>query len=369
MKKSTIFAVQKVLAVALIVACVLCGCTTSPETDGTTTTTTTTAVPTTTRTTGTPTTFMASAETKLELSSPTGDRPDAEVFERLASLCKANGNFVSVYYKDLQRGYTLTFRADEIYQAASVIKAPYVKHLLESGVDLTKKLSLSSKQGGSTYIDQFPAGTEFTVEELMEYAIRYSDNTAYYMLNKEFGFDSFNAYAEKLGIEANAKRGLTLQFSKPRFGYLSARDVGLYFEDIYRYIETGTPEAKKLFSWLITTTEQSQFPAAFNAKTYSMLDAESESAAGAVSNLKDEGQLNNAYAARFEGYTIGHKYGVQDYGEAWNRAYHDGAIVWCEHPYVLVITSNLPTQTAESNKVFHDIAALVDQLQYEFYQN
>jgi beta-lactamase class A len=211
--------------------------------------------------------------------------------------------------------------------------------------------------GGSTYIDQFPTGTQFTVEELMEYAIRYSDNTAYYMLNKEFGFESFNAYAKKLGIQANEKRGLTLQFSKPRFGYLSARDVGLYFEDISKFIDEGTPESKKLYSWLITTTEQSQFPAAFNAKIYNM------------SELRDDGKLNTAYTSRFEGYTIGHKYGVQDYGEAWNRAYHDGAIVWCEHPYVLVITSNLPTQTEESNKVFHDIAELVDKLQREFYRN
>lgn len=356
MQKKTMYGVQKVLALALALACLLCGCTGGPTSEGNTTTTTT-AQPTTTRTTGTPTTFTAAADSKLQLSSPTGDRPNAETFERLAALCKANGNFVSLYYKDLQRGYTLSFREDEIYQAASVIKAPYVKHLLETGVDRTKKLTMTSKMGGSTYIDQFPTGTQFTVEELMEYAIRYSDNTAYYMLNKEFGFESFNEYADNLGIEANGKRGLTLQFSKPRFGYLSAQDVGLYFEDIAKYIETGTDDAKLLYSWLITTTEQSQFPASYNAKTYEM------------SALRDPAKLNDAYNTRFEGYTIGHKYGVQDYGEAWNRAYHDGAVVWCEHPYVLVITSNLPTQTEESNKVFHDIAELVDQLQLEFYRN
>lgn len=355
MKKNNWHGKFVAIAVAICLMITLGGCGTGGGT-ATTTDTTTTAVPTTTRTTGTPTTVYASAEPNLELSSPTGQRPDAETFERLAAICKTNKNSISLYYKDLDTGYTIQYRVDEIYQAASVIKAPYVKYLLTSEVDWNKELTMTSKQGGSKYIDNQPTGTKFTIGELMEYTIRYSDNTAYYMLNKEFDFTGFNAYAADLGIRANKARNLTLKFSKPRFGYLSAYDVGTYMVDIARYIESGTDSAKQLYSWMITTEEQSQLCAAYNGKEYT------------IEQLKKPDALSAAYEDRRNGYTIAHKYGEQDYGEAWNRAYHDGAIVWRDHPYVLAITSTLKPHEAASDKVFHDIASLIDQMQTDWYK-
>ncbi len=342
--------------IVMICMVLLCACNGG---NGETTTTTTTVIPTTTRTTGTPTTIYASAEPDLFISSPTGERPNAELMERLATICKAHRGMISIYYKDLKSGYTIEYDADKTYQAASVIKAPYVKYLLSSGVDGSEMLTLKSKMGGSTYIDEYSIGTQFTVEELMEYAIRYSDNSAYNMLNQRFGFKGFNDYAEELGITCNEKNGLTLQLPKPRFGYLSARDIGLYFEDIARYIETGTDKAKLLFSWLTTTEEHSQLPDAYHQSTSS---ADNSQADGEVGY-----DIEAAYNGRFEGYTVGHKYGEQDYGEAWNRAYHDGAIVWRNHPYVLAVATNLVPHEDASNEVFHDIASLVDQIQTDFY--
>lgn len=352
---------QRVGAVLLCMALLLCGCGTGGED---TATATTTATPTTTRTTGTPTTIYAAAEPDLMVSSPTGERPNAELLERLAAICKAHRGTISLYYKDLENGYTIEYDADKTYQAASVIKAPYVKYLLSSGVDGSEMLTLKSKMGGSTYIDEYPVGTQFTVEELMGYAIRYSDNSAYNMLNQRFGFDGFNEYAEGLGITCNEKNGLTLQLPKPRFGYLSARDIGLYFEDIANYIETGTTEAKLLFSWLTTTLEHSQLPDAYD-QTTPVTDDSSTADNGEMVETGEN--IEAAYDARFEGYTVGHKYGEQDYGEAWNRAYHDGAIVWRNHPYVLAVATNLVPHEDDSNQVFHDIASLIDQIQTDFY--
>ncbi len=345
-------------AVALLVlVCLLttlCGCTGNGQSD-TTTTAGTTTVPTTTRTTGTPTTFYAAAEPTLEVSSPTGERPNAEAMERLASLCKAYKGQVSLYYKDLESGYTIMFAPDERYQAASVIKAPYVKYLLSTGVDLNEELTLQNKQGYS-YVDQFPTGTKIKVGDLMEYAVRYSDNTAYQMLNKRFEFTGFNAYSDSVGATCNKKANLTLQMPKPRFGYLSARDVGLYFEDIAAYINKGDDNAKKLFAWMITTTDLQQLPEGYSGKTYDM------------ENLRDPAALDAAYNARFEGYTIAHKYGRMDSTSAWSRAYHDGAIVWRDHPYVLAVTTNLDATKSDANEFYHDVASLVDQIHNAWYQ-
>ena len=349
------------LQIGCLVLCLvllLCGCrgNESGDDSAATTTTTTTTATTTTRTTGTPTTIYAAADTGLSISSPTGERPDAELLERLAAVCKKYKGSVSVYYKDLETGYEITYDADKIYQAASVIKAPYVKYLLTQDIDWNKKLEMTSKQGGSAHVDSKPIGTQFTVGELMEYAIRYSDNTAYYMLNKEFGFTGFNSYADGLTVDANRRSNLTLKFSKPRFGYLSARDVGKYFTDIAAYIDEGSENARKLYSWLITTTEQAQLPAAYDAKQYQF------------EQLKSADKLNAAYNDRRNGYAIAHKYGEQDYGNAWSRAYHDGAIVWRDHPYVLSICTSLVPGEDESLEFFHDVAMYIDQIQTDWYR-
>lgn len=308
----------------VLCAALLCtGCGRGGDKEQTTTTVpTTTTIPTTTTTRVPTTTQKAEAATDILVNCPDGKAADAELIARISGLCRQQGTNISLYYKDLKTGYTVEYRADADYQTASVIKAPYVKYLLASGADRTEKLKSNSKQGGSGKVDDSPLGTEFTVGELMEYAIRYSDNTAYYMLNERFGFEGFMQYAQSIGVELSLK----LTFPRPRFGYLSARHAGLYFEDIAKYIETGSEEALLLKSWLTGTEETRQLPAAFPQ------------------------------------YTVAHKYGEQG-----NQAYHDAAIVYAKQPYVLTILSTLPPYTEESIETFHELARLVDALQAAFY--
>ncbi len=321
----------RIAAIAVCVALLCTGCTGGTGKD-TTTTESTTTVPTTT-TTKAPTTTQAANATAGELlvNCPDGKTVDPELLGRLRSVCIPHKSELSFYYKDLMNGYSIEFRADEIYQTASVIKAPYVKYLLESGADLTKSVKTTTRQGGTKYVDDQPLGTAFTNKQLMEYAIRYSDNTAYYMLNEQFGFTGFNQYADKLGIRANADRACVLQFPKPRFGYLSARDAGLYFEDIAAFIEKGGEKADMLKTWLTTTTADNQLAAA----------------------------LGGSYA-------VAHKYGLQDVGNVYSRAYHDAAIVYAPKPYVLTVLSTMEAGDT-ANKVFADVAALIDAIQTQLH--
>ncbi|MBO5928898.1 MAG: serine hydrolase [Clostridia bacterium] len=297
--------------------------TTVPTTTSTATTTTTTTIPTTTTRVPTTTQTVSGGRAELLVNSPDGKVADATALAQLSKLCEECGTTIAAYYKDLITGYSVEYRADTDFQTASVIKAPYVKFLLESGVDRTELLKSTTRQGGSGCVDDFPLGTEFTVEQLMEYAIRYSDNTAYYMLCKRFGFEEFMEYAKSIGVNITLK----LNFPKPRVGYLSARNAGLYFEDIARYLENDSPEAKLLKQWLTTTEETRQIPAAFENK-----------------------------------YTVAHKYGAQG-----NEAYHDAAVVYAEKPYVLVILSTMTPYDKEAIATFHKIAGMVDTLQTAFY--
>lgn len=277
----------------------------------------TTPAPTTAGTTLAPTKTNATEAIRgLLVNNPYGLKIDQTSLDALEKLYVGLNSKASLYYHDIESGLTIEYLADYDWQSASCIKAPYVKYLLASGVDRSEQLRMTSKMGGSTHIDSFPLGTSFTVDELLKYAILYSDNTAYYMLNQRYAFDGFVDYAASLGIETD------LRLPKPRFGYLSARDAGLYFEDIYRFIEAGSEEGQMLYDYLTHTTYQLQIPDAFKGQ-----------------------------------YTVAHKYGEQG-----NMGYHDAAIVYNEHPYILTIFTTLTPETDATLNTFHKIAGLVDTI-------
>lgn len=323
MRQPNAVRIVSLLLGALLLLCSLTGCLAPADASSDDASTpvitggTTTAAPTTAGTTLAPTkTNAGEAIRGLLVNNPYGLKIDETALNSLQKLYTGLNGKASLYYRDLDSGLTIEYLADVDWQSASCIKAPYVKYLLSSGVDRTEKLKMTSKMGGSTHIDSFPMGTEFTVDELLKYAIMYSDNTAYYMLNKRFAFDGFVKYAATLGIETD------LRLPKPRFGYLSARDAGLYFEDIYNFIKAGSPEGQLLYEYLTHTTYQLQIPDAFKGQ-----------------------------------YTVAHKYGEQE-----SMGYHDAAIVYNEHPFILTIFTTLTPETDQTLKTFHQIAKLVDTI-------
>lgn len=319
------------LSAATLSAALLAGCGARPDKDTSDTSATAPSITTGPTEPATPTTPQTTAPTKtsqasnaasgLLINNPYGLPVDKTLTAQLEELLLRLQSKASIYYKDLETGLTIEYLADKQYQAASVIKAPYMHYLLEfEEIDPAEKLTLKIKQGGSKHIDDFAVGTQFTVEELIQYTILYSDNSAYYLLAERYGFKGFNQYAAGLGIQTIQE--LPLQFPKPRFGYLTARDAGIYFEDIYHFIESDTPNAQKLYTYLTSTTYQKQITAA----------------------LGDQ-------------YPIAHKYGEQG-----DQGYHDAAIVYAPQPYILTIFTTLTPETSATLDYFHEIAHLINNI-------
>lgn len=315
-------------------------------TDVTTTVATNAAVTTTTKPAATTTKLQTKPSSAANASSvlvnvPLANEMAQDAMTQIKELCASSGGRVSFMYIDLETGYSVEYRADRSYQAASVIKAPYVKWLLSSGVDGSEKLTMVSgdKQGGSGIIDKEASGTRFTVSQLMEYAIRYSDNTAYYMLNKRFGFKDFNTYAADLGITANQAGNCVLSFPRPRFGYLSARDIALYMEDIAKYIATGTADAQRLKTWMMSSSEERQLTDAFSDKNV----------------LYRDNQPIDFH------HDVAHKYGDTKNIE---NAFHDGAIVFADKTFVLSVATSLEPFTKESVEVFHELAFQINKIHH-----
>lgn len=285
---------------------------------------------------------------------------------------------LAYFYLDLETGVTVTYNADEILYSASLIKAPYVYTILEE-IDNFEKTKLpqtdeadsngaqpetdilvipgtdeipetdkteetmpdeteSSETGsgiiylegeekynldeiwtfdpaemmeeGSGEIMNMPAGTQMTWRELVEYTLLYSDNIAFAQLRDRFGYTSFYTKAAELGI-----RGAATGFMN-----LSARDCAVFLEEMYAYFETGSKNAEMMRSCM---TE---------SKPLEMI------------------------AAHYPEGTAAHKYGW-DIG-----AFHDMAIIYDEHPYVLVIMTDYEDGGDEPIAFMGEVVALTKEI-------
>lgn len=154
-----------------------------------------------------------------------------------------------------------------------------------------------------------PVGTSFSVRDLMTRAITISDNTAYQMLYDRYGDAPFNALAQQTGISA--------RLNGSQFCYCSVEEMGYLFRAIW---ENDYPEKEFLLEQL-----------------------------GATQN-------NFLISSALPGRKIAHKYGLATgMGDC-----HDAAIVYGEHPYVLVIFSKYNPAAADPYASFRALAKKTD---------
>lgn len=229
------------LAALMGLACISCGKTdessqpTASQTETTaevTTTVTTTAAKTetttttaeiTTETTTTPqtttsvtTTTAAAATAKQAVTAPpqataapvvqtAAKMPQKMVSGSLDSIVKSYPRNTSVILYCMD-GKTLYSNApNRVYYGASMIKLPYVYYCctqLEKGVhslDETVTYTAANYFPGTGVIINRGIGKKYTVEQLIDYTLRYSDNVAYIMLIHMFGIDGFNKMTKEWG--------------------------------------------------------------------------------------------------------------------------------------------------------------------------
>lgn len=160
---------------------------------------------------------------------------DESVFSKIRALedyCYNLGRVATFYYTDVNEEYYISYNSTRIYRTQCTIKAPYIKSMLDymeaNNISLDKVLYLQSNQKWSGhYLSSFRTGTGFTIREIMYYAIRNSDNTAYQMLFDYFGPGVLNRNAEKVGS--------ILRLDTYIFGETSASDMAKLYIDIYNY--------------------------------------------------------------------------------------------------------------------------------------
>ncbi len=236
--------------------------------------------------------------------------------QRVTAMLKEYAGQVSFYYEDLDSGYTYLYNAEHSFFAASLMKAPFCMYILQLAsqgkCNLAQKVTYTAafQSAGTGIIKNAAFGTEYTIQQLIEYTIRYSDNAALRMLRSVFSVDGFKSFAASIGITDTASIGLITN-SK-----ITAKDAAVYMHAIYDFIKKDTTYGAMLYEYMTHTR---------NPMFYST-------------------------------YPLIRKYGWAD------ASFHDMAIVDAPHPYILILFTDHEDGTAGDFAMFRNVANNVEKL-------
>ncbi len=248
--------------------------------------------------------------------TPSGDFAWTKAQEDLiASMMQEYGGTVSLWYEDLTSGYVYQYNADTVFSAASVIKAPYCMYIFqlasEGKCDLGEMVTYTEniKSDGTGIIKNAEYGTAFAVQQLLECAIRYSDNAALRMLRSLYPAEGFREYAASIGIK-NADIIANITSAK-----ITAEDAATYMRAIYNFIETNEVYGQLLRQYMTTTRNPM-----FTSSSYDI---------------------------------------IRKYGWA-PEAFHDTAIIDAPRPYILVFLTDHAEGTQEDFAMFRTLSRTVE---------
>jgi len=214
---------------------------------------------------------------------------------------------ISVYFRDLNNGPTFGVNEDELFLPASLLKVPLMMAYFlyaESDPAILKKEILFEKKieprnvGNTQFIkpsQEIQTGNIYTVEQLIEATIKYSDNQAVFLLYENIpGQRIFELY-NLLGVDDSALRGVE--------GMLSVKQYSRFFRIL--------------------------FNSSFLSRYYSEKSLK----------LLSEAEYKNALVAGVpKGITVAHKFGESYQGD--ENQFHDcGIIYYPKHPYLLCVMS------------------------------
>ncbi len=255
---------------------------------------------------------------------------------------------IAVYYEDIGRGYRYTWNETLSFQSASCVKAPFALSILRAASEEKAEYDMllaeyiaqngpvdalpgyeweydfdqiftyteDKYQPGSGVIKNEEFGVEYTYLELFEKMLIYSDNVAFWELNGAYDTVLLRELAKELGTKAMKNNVYTA----------TATDLGVSMKAIYNFMESEAAYASLMKNAMTSSIHTVMIGYGVSPKK------------------------------------IAHKYG-------WDvESYHDMAVVYDEHPYVLVFMSDMDEGGAEVNRYVQKVVRLIDDLHENFYK-
>jgi beta-lactamase class A len=161
---------------------------------------------------------------------------------------------VSIYVEFLNTGANISINPDTYIWPASLAKIPLalaVMRKIETGKwKLSNELVLmpgdkNSESGDAVNpLDEYPIGSRFTIETLLKEMLVHSDNTAFYILQRNMHDDEIKQVVDDLGLEA--------LFSPE--GRVSAKEYSRLFRALYTASFVTREHSELLLEWLDDAT-------------------------------------------------------------------------------------------------------------------
>ena len=218
----------------------------------------------------------------------------------------------SIFFQNIETGFTYTWYADREFFGASLSKASYALYLYQRAergeIDLNRTITFTAADwnGGSGVIrHRYSVGRTFTTRRLIELNLYESDNIATLMLRRIYGIQGYRQFVESLGNNPRRVRDRIMN------SQLTPNEVGRFALAIWDYIASD----------------------------------------GRYSEEFRNALLNNQFPFIVSDYPVASKTG-------WTSpiAWHDMSIVYAPSPYILVIMSARGGWTARDYSDFAEIS-------------
>jgi len=179
-----------------------------------------------------------------------------------------SADLISVYFRDLERGYWVGINENEDFDAASLLKIPimiaYLKEaeinpkILSANVYFEHSITTSTQQEAEIALSNIKPGQSYSVETLLKSMIIDSDNVAkkllIYLINhNQLGLNekSFEQTYGELGINVDSSKNNTYEIL-PDYR-ISPRTYSLFFRILYNATFLNYEMSEKAMEWLSQT--------------------------------------------------------------------------------------------------------------------
>ena len=165
--------------------------------------------------------------------------------QSLSVISQEISNFngeAGIIIKDLQSNRVISFNGKKPFPSASLAKIPVMAACFQASqegklkLSDTIKLKQSDKMPESGILKDVILGKDLTIEDLLEFMIAESDNTATNILTNKIGLSYLNNYFKRLGLaNTNLARKIADFKSRDRGveNYTTAEDIAYILEKIY----------------------------------------------------------------------------------------------------------------------------------------
>ena len=135
------------------------------------------------------------------------DRVSADAVSDMDEFVRNYENFCEVHIRTMDGEELYSYNADVPLFCASLIKLPYAVFVCQElsagkrSLDDTFVYTSDWWHKGTGIIRHGEDGTEYTIRDLLDYMLRYSDNVAYDVLVYYFGTEGFNSMMKDWGYD------------------------------------------------------------------------------------------------------------------------------------------------------------------------